>query len=106
MCEIKDLLRLKLDAKLSHEQIASAPSISKCVVTKDVGLASLAAFLFCLSLLALSAMDICAHVIPGVVTLPLRATGVVINVTAAGFSGLAESVIGAAGTYLLFAIAP
>jgi len=79
MCEIKDLLRLKLDAKLSHEQIASAPGISKCVVTKDAGLASLAAFLFCLSLLALSAMDIRAHVIPGVVTLQLLAAGVVIN---------------------------
>jgi len=61
MRKIKDLLRLTLDAKLSHEQIASAPGISKCVVTKDAGLASLAAFLFCLSLLALSAMDIRAR---------------------------------------------
>jgi hypothetical protein len=79
MRKIKDLLRLTLDAKLSHEQIASAPGISKCVVTKDAGLASLAAFLFCLSLLALSTMDIRAHVIPGVVTLQLLAAGVVIN---------------------------
>jgi prepilin signal peptidase PulO-like enzyme (type II secretory pathway) len=105
MRKIKHLLRLKLDAGLSHEQIASAPGISKGVVTKYVGLASPAAFLSCLWLLALSAMEIRAHVIPDVVTLPLRATGVVINLTPADFSGLAESVIGATGTYLLLAIA-
>ncbi len=34
MRKIKDILRLKLDAKLSHEQIAAALDISKGVVTK------------------------------------------------------------------------
>ena len=42
MRKIKDVLRLKLDAKLSHEQIASALGISKGVVTKYVGLAAAA----------------------------------------------------------------
>ena len=40
MRKIKDVLRLKLDAKLSHEQIAAALGISKGVVTKYVGLAA------------------------------------------------------------------
>jgi transposase len=40
MRKIKDVLRLKLDAKLSHEQIAGALGISKGVVTKYVGLAA------------------------------------------------------------------
>ncbi|MBW8072306.1 MAG: IS21 family transposase [Ferrovum sp.] len=42
MRKIKDVLRLKLDAGLSHEQIASALKISKGVVTKYVGLATAA----------------------------------------------------------------
>jgi transposase len=42
MRKIKDVLRLKLDAKLSHEQIAGALGISKGVVTKYVGLAAVA----------------------------------------------------------------
>src|ERR1035437_8029804 len=42
MRKIKDVLRLKLDAKLSHEQIAVALGISKGVVTKYVGLAAAA----------------------------------------------------------------
>ena len=42
MRNIKDVLRLKLDARLSHEQIAAALSISKGVVTKYVGLAAAA----------------------------------------------------------------
>jgi transposase len=42
MRKIKDVLRLKLDAKLSHEQIAAALSISKGAVTKYVGLAAAA----------------------------------------------------------------
>jgi transposase len=42
MRKIKDVLRLKLDAKLSHEQIAGALGISKGVVTKYVGLAAAA----------------------------------------------------------------
>ena len=42
MRKIKDVLRLKLDAKLSHEQIAAALGISKGVVTKYVGLAATA----------------------------------------------------------------
>jgi transposase len=42
MRNIKDVLRLKLDAKLSHEQIAAALGISKGVVTKYVGLAAAA----------------------------------------------------------------
>jgi transposase len=37
---IKDVLRLKLEAKLSHQKIAKALSISKGVVTKYVGLAA------------------------------------------------------------------
>ena len=40
MRKIKDVLRLKLDAKLSHQQIADALGLSKGVVTKDVGLAA------------------------------------------------------------------
>lgn len=40
MRKIKDVLRLKLDARLSHERIAAALGISKGVVTKYVGLAS------------------------------------------------------------------
>jgi DNA-binding transcriptional regulator LsrR (DeoR family) len=42
MRKIKDVLRLKLDARLSHEQIAAALGISKGVVTKYVGLAAAA----------------------------------------------------------------
>ena len=42
MRKIKDVLRLKLDARLSHEQIAAALGISKGVVTKYVGLATAA----------------------------------------------------------------
>ena len=36
----KDVLRLKLDAKLSHEQIAGSLGLSKGVVAKYVGLAA------------------------------------------------------------------
>lgn len=42
MRNIKDVLRLKLDAKLSHERIAAALGISKGVVAKYVGLAAAA----------------------------------------------------------------
>ena len=42
MRKIKDVLRLKLDAKLSHEQIATALKLSKGVVAKYVGLAAAA----------------------------------------------------------------
>jgi len=42
MRKIKDVLRLKLDAKLSHEQIAASLKISKGVVAKYVGLAAAA----------------------------------------------------------------
>ena len=42
MRKIKDVLRLKLDAKLSHEQIAASLKISKGAVAKYVGLASAA----------------------------------------------------------------
>lgn len=42
MRKIKDVLRLKLDARLSHQQIADALGISKGVVTKYVGLAAAA----------------------------------------------------------------
>ena len=42
MRKIKDVLRLKLDAKLSHQQIALALNVSKGVVTKYVGLAAAA----------------------------------------------------------------
>ena len=42
MRKIKDALRLKLDANLSHQQIADALGISKGVVTKYVGLAAVA----------------------------------------------------------------
>lgn len=38
MRKIKDVLRLKLDAKLSYEQIAGSLGLSKGVVTKYVGL--------------------------------------------------------------------
>ena len=41
MRKIKDVLRLKLDAKLSHQQIADALGLSKGVVAKYVGLAHL-----------------------------------------------------------------
>ena len=42
MRKIKDVLRLKLDARLSHEQIAAALKISKGAVAKYAGLASAA----------------------------------------------------------------
>jgi len=42
MRKIKDVLRLKLDAQLSHQQIATTLGISKGVVTKYVGLAAVA----------------------------------------------------------------
>lgn len=42
MRKIKEVLRLKLDAKLSHGQIAAALHLSKGVVTKYVGLAAAA----------------------------------------------------------------
>jgi DNA-binding transcriptional regulator LsrR (DeoR family) len=42
MRKLKDVLRLKLEAKLSHQQIATALGISKGVVTKYVGLAAAA----------------------------------------------------------------
>lgn len=42
MRKIKDVLRLKFDAKLSHERIAAVLGISKGVVTKYVGLAAAA----------------------------------------------------------------
>ena len=42
MRKIKEVLRLKLDARLSHEQIAAALHLSKGVVTKYVGLAAAA----------------------------------------------------------------
>jgi DNA-binding transcriptional regulator LsrR (DeoR family) len=42
MRKIKDVLRLKFDAKLSHQQIADALGLSKGVVTKYVGLAAAA----------------------------------------------------------------
>lgn len=42
MRKIKDVLRLKLDAQLSHQQIAAALCLSKGVVTKYVGLAAAA----------------------------------------------------------------
>lgn len=42
MRKIKDVLRLKLEAKLSHEQIAASLGLSKGVVTKYVGLAAAA----------------------------------------------------------------
>jgi hypothetical protein len=43
MRKIKEVLRLKLDARLSHDQIAAALDLSKGVVTKYVGLAAAAA---------------------------------------------------------------
>ena len=42
MRKIKDVLRLKLDARLSHEQIAGSLGLSKGVVAKYVGLAAAA----------------------------------------------------------------
>ncbi len=39
---IKDVIRLKWEGKLSHEQIAAALAVSKGVVTKYVGLAAAA----------------------------------------------------------------
>lgn len=42
MRKIKDVLRLKLDARLSHEQIATVLSISMGVVARYVGLATAA----------------------------------------------------------------
>ena len=42
MRKIKEVLRLKLEAQLSHAQIAAALGISKGVVTKYVGLATIA----------------------------------------------------------------
>ena len=42
MRKIKDVLRLKLDANLSHRQIAAALGVSKAAVTKYLGLAAAA----------------------------------------------------------------
>ena len=42
MRKIKDVLRLKLDAQLSHRQIAAALGMSKAAVTKYLGLAAAA----------------------------------------------------------------
>lgn len=42
MRKVRDVLRLKLDARLSHEHIACALGISKGVVTKYAGLAAAA----------------------------------------------------------------
>jgi transposase len=42
MRKIKDVLRLKLDARRSHEQIAASLKTSKGVVAKYVGLAAVA----------------------------------------------------------------
>ena len=42
MRKIKDVLRLKLDAQLSHERIAASLGISKGVVAKYVSLAAAA----------------------------------------------------------------
>ena len=42
MRKIKDVLRLKHDTRLSHEQIAGSLGISKGVVAKYVGLAAAA----------------------------------------------------------------
>ncbi|MBC7786317.1 MAG: IS21 family transposase, partial [Methylophilaceae bacterium] len=42
MRKIKEVLRLKLEAKLSHAQIAAALGMSKGVVTKYIGLAVIA----------------------------------------------------------------
>jgi transposase len=42
MRKLKEVLRLKLEARLSHEQIAAALDLSKGVVTKYVGLAATA----------------------------------------------------------------
>jgi predicted transcriptional regulator len=42
MRKIKDVLRLKVDAKLSHRQIADALCLSKSAVTKYLGLAAAA----------------------------------------------------------------
>jgi transposase len=42
MRKIKDVLRLKLDAQLSHRQIAAALDISKAAVAKYLGLAAAA----------------------------------------------------------------
>ena len=39
---IKDIIRLKWEGQLSHEQIAAALAVSKGVVTKYVGLATAA----------------------------------------------------------------
>jgi len=42
MRKIKDVLRLKLDAQLSHERIAASLGLSKGVVAKYVSLAAAA----------------------------------------------------------------
>ena len=42
MCTIKDVIRLKFESELSHQQIAAALKISKGVVAKDVSLAAAA----------------------------------------------------------------
>ena len=42
MRKIRDVLRLKLEARLSHERTAAALQISKGVVTKYLGLATVA----------------------------------------------------------------
>lgn len=53
MRKIKDVLRLKLEAGLTHEQVSAALRISKGVVTKYLTLASAAG----LDWVAMAAMD-------------------------------------------------
>lgn len=53
MRKIKDVLRLKFEGKLAHQQIADALGLSKGVVTKHVGLAVAAG----LDWMAIYAMD-------------------------------------------------
>jgi hypothetical protein len=72
MRKIKDVLRLKLDAQLSHERIAASLGISKGVVAKYVSLAAAAG----LDWLQVQALDETAlqHRLVGV---PQRASGFV-----------------------------
>jgi len=64
----------------------------------------LAAFSFCVSLIALGVMDVRARVLPDLFTLPLLAAGIGISATSAGFTGIGDSAIGAATAYLLLSL--
>ena len=67
MRKIKDVLRLKHEARLSHEQIAAALGVSKGVVTKYASLAATAGLLDWPSIEGLGEAELEHRLLPRVV---------------------------------------